>query len=345
MKIIVRGTNWIGDAVMTVPALTQLRLSFPDAHITLQSRPAAAAVFEGADFIDEVLLIKPARSKIAGILSQIRTVRRGKFDLGIIFTNSAEAAIVYKFGGVPLRFGYASGGRRILLNRSLPVPGWKNDRHEVYYYLELADSAIADFNGTQTGDRPEPDLRLRVAPTRLDRAMALMNELGIDPAHPIVALGVGSTNSRAKRWPAERFARLADRLATEINSNIVLVGSAEDRSVSTLVSGLTNCSPVDLCGKTTVSEAAAILASSDLLISNDMGLAHLAPAVGTPTIVIFGPTNENTTRPFSAKADIIRKVVECSPCMLRDCPIDHRCMTGVTVDDVFDFARNKLDLE
>ena len=155
----------------------------------------------------------------------------------------------------------------------------------------------------------------------------------------MIALGIGSTNSRAKRWPAERYSQLATRLALDTKATILLVGSEADKIVADAVKRSSRTDIIDLCGSTSIQEAAAILAFCDLLIANDMGLAHLAPAVGTQTIVIFGPTNEVTTRPFSDNAQVIRNPVECSPCMLRDCPIDHRCMTGVSVEMVFEQAR------
>ncbi|MEP6944764.1 MAG: lipopolysaccharide heptosyltransferase II [Acidobacteriota bacterium] len=342
MKILVRGTNWIGDAVMTVPALTELRRAFPDAHITLHTRAAAAQVFEDADFVDEILIIGPENSKLGSILSQSRIVRRHRFGLGILLTNSVEAAAVQRLGSVPIRFGYATQSRSPLLTHAVPVPQWKDERHEVFYYLDLIES-VKTWYGMITGPASgEPMPALKVSGPRRERAAALLRDHGINSGRPIVALGVGSTNSRAKRWPAERYAMLADRLAADLEADIVLVGSEGDKPVSEEVVGLATAQIVDLCGLTSVSEAAALLADVDLLISNDMGLAHLAPAIGTPTIVIFGPTNEVTTRPFSDNAEIIRKPVECSPCMLRDCPIDHRCMTHVSVEDVLARASHKL---
>ena len=167
--------------------------------------------------------------------------------------------------------------------------------------------------------------------------------LGLDPAKTTIALGVGSTNSRAKRWPAERYAQLNDRLQEELNANVILVGGPDELDVSQEVFDGSRLKPVVLTGQTDLAEAVALLAEVDLLISNDMGLAHIAPAVGTKTLVIFGPTNPETTRPFSDDAVIIREGVDCSPCMLRDCPIDHRCMTRISVDNVFEKAKASLE--
>ena len=169
----------------------------------------------------------------------------------------------------------------------------------------------------------------------------MLGENGWDIARRTVALGVGSTNSRAKRWIAERYAALNDKLQSELNANVILVGTKDELEISNAVFEKSAKKPLILTGKTDLSQATAILCEVDLLVSNDMGLAHIAPAVGTKTLVIFGPTNERTTQPIGA--EVIRKNVECSPCMLRDCPIDHRCMTQISVEEVFEKAKMLLE--
>ncbi|HLM59750.1 MAG TPA: glycosyltransferase family 9 protein, partial [Pyrinomonadaceae bacterium] len=171
-------------------------------------------------------------------------------------------------------------------------------------------------------------------------ARDVLRKSGVDLSKKIVALGVGSTNSRAKRWHTGSYADLNDKLQTESNVNVILVGAEDELDVSTEVYEKSVKKPVILTGKTSLAEATAILSQIDLLVSNDMGLAHVASAVGTETLVIFGPTNPHTTRPWNA--DIIYKNVECSPCMLRDCPIDHRCMTRISATEVFAQAGEKL---
>jgi heptosyltransferase-2 len=231
-------------------------------------------------------------------------------------------------------FGYAAERRSFLLTDPIPTPEWKDSRHEVHYYLELIDAIEQSYFGKVTSFA-ELEPRLSLSSDQRRAALDLLRENGVDPTRQTVAIAAGSTNSRAKRWLPERFAALADRLRSELNANIVLLGSEDDRDISRAVSDLTSNKPIDLTGSTDIIGAAAILGVVDMLVSNDMGLAHLAPAVGTKTLVIFGPTNQITTRPMSAKASIISADVECAPCMLRDCPIDHRCMTRVSVEDVY----------
>jgi len=183
---------------------------------------------------------------------------------------------------------------------------------------------------------------LEISAERKIAACEMLRDAGVDGAMKTIALGVGSANSRSKRWSTENYAALNERLQAELEANVVLIGSSDDADVSNEVFDLSLKKPIILTGKTDLAEAAAILSVIDMLVANDMGLAHLAPAVGTQTVVIFGPTNPFTTRPFSANATVVRKDVECSPCMLRDCPIDHRCMTRISVADVFEVCREIL---
>lgn len=344
MKILVRGTNWIGDAVMAIPALRHLRLIFPEAEITLHTRSWAEGIFRDADFIDEILAFDKTSSKIRDAFQQARSLREKKFDIAVLLPNSFESALVAGLAGIPKRFGYAKDGRSLLLSTAAPVPEWKNVRHEVFYYLNLVGALEKELLGTQTPWSEIPNLDLPVSGTRKVEARELFTSHGLDTSKKIVALGVGSTNSRAKRWPAANYAALNDRLQDELNVNVVLVGGNDELDVSQEVYAIAGRKPVILTGKTDLAEAVAILAEVDILISNDMGLAHIAPAAGTKTIVIFGPTNPETTRPFSENASIVKRLdVECSPCMLRDCPIDHRCMVRITPDNVFENAKAILE--
>lgn len=232
----------------------------------------------------------------------------------------------------------------MLLSDPVVIPGWKDTRHEIFYYLELVETIERSYFGDVTvTDNLEPHLTVSAA--RRSTARDTLQQLGIDIDKPVVALAGGSTNSNAKRWHPESFASLNDRLQDELEASVLLLGSKEESGISRVVANLSRRKPYDLTGQTDLAEAAAILSEIDVLISNDMGLAHLAPAVGTRTIVIFGPTNPITTRPFSAKASIITAAVECAPCMLRECPIDHRCMTRVSVDEVFEKTRNSIGVD
>jgi heptosyltransferase-2 len=224
------------------------------------------------------------------------------------------------------------------LSDAIEIPSWKNNRHEAFYYLNLIKEIEKKLLGTETVSDDFSAIDLRVSDERLIAAQEILEKNGVDLTKKTVALGVGSTNSNAKRWHAASFAKLNDLLQKETNCNVVLVGAKSEIDVSDEVFENSNIKPIVLTGKTSLSEVVALLAKIDLLISNDMGLAHIAPAVGTKTLVIFGPTNEKTTQPIGS--EIIRKMPDCAPCMLRDCPIDHRCMTQISPFEVFEKAKN-----
>lgn len=342
-KIVVRGTNWIGDAVMSVPALRELSRIFPDAEIVLHTRQMVEGLFEDADFIDRILPLEKHRSKIKQTAAQADLLVKEEFDLAILLPNSFESALTAKLARIPRRIGYNKDLRGLLLTEPIPVPEWKDTRHEIFYYLNLIAEVERRYLGRSTIGVPEASLS--IAEERRTAARALLREAGADLSRPLVALGAGSTNSTAKRWGNGKFAELNDRLRTEIGAETILIGAPSETGVAQAVIEGSNHRPIDLTGRTGVAQAAAVLSVVDMLVSNDMGLAHVAPAVGTKTAVIFGPTNPVTTRPFSDLAAVIRTSVECSPCMLRECPIDHRCMTGISVDQVLEVCRDMLSAE
>ena len=343
MKILVRGTNWVGDAVMTIPALRHLRRIFPDAEITLHTRGWAEGIFRDAEFIDKILTFDKTKSKIKDAFAQAKELKNHGFDFAVLFPNSFETALVAKLARIPRRFGYAKESRSFLLTDAVQIPAWKNERHEVFYYLKLVAEIEKKYTGRETVFENEPPIELAVSAERRGAARKILEANGVDLSKKTVALGVGSTNSRAKRWPADAYAKLNDLLQSSLHANVVLIGANDEAEVAAEVFAKAEKKPVILTGKTNLAEAVAVLGEVDLLVSNDMGLAHVAPAVGTRTIVIFGPTNEKTTRPIGS--EIIRKMPDCAPCMLRDCPIDHRCMTQISPAEVFESAKKILNAE
>lgn len=343
VRILVRGANWVGDAVMSIPALRALRDLFPDALISLHTRTWAEGLFQDTGLIDELVTYDRHRWVIRDVLDNSRFLRNDGYDLALLFPNSFESALTAFLTRIPRRIGYNKDLRGLLLTDPIPVPEWKGRRHEVYYYLNLVHEVERRLLGSRDPEQlAEPDISITVSDDRRIAAREYLLSHGVPTTGQVVALGIGSQNSRAKRWPAERYAGLADRLAAEAGAAVILVGTKEDSDAAARVMKDAALPVVDLTGKTTLSEAVAILAVADLLVANDMGLAHVAAAVGTPTIVIFGPTKHETTRPFSSNVLIVRKDVECSPCMLRDCPIDHRCMTRISVEEIFEAARAAL---
>ncbi|HMF57177.1 MAG TPA: lipopolysaccharide heptosyltransferase II [Pyrinomonadaceae bacterium] len=334
-RVVVRGTNWVGDAVMSVPALRELRRILPDAHITLATRSSSEAIFKDADFIDEILIYDRQKNPRRALVRQIKEWRAHRFDCAVLFQNAFEAALIAFLARVPVRTGYATQGRRSFLTHSLKRPEWYNSRHEIFYYLNIVSEFEKLLFGSSEIEKRAPEINLEVSEARRAEAAASLRADGIILDRPLVALCPGSTNSRAKRWPADRFAAIADKFIEEARASVIIIGSPGEAEVSHEVSERMRNRAKVLTGQTTLDEAVAILSLVDLLVTNDTGPAHIASALNRPTLVIFGPTDPVTTRPFSKTAEIIRRPPDCAPCLLRDCPIDHRCMTAITPDEVF----------
>jgi heptosyltransferase-2 len=316
---------------MSVAALRALRQLLPGSHITVAAVPGTIDIFSEADFVDAVLI------NDAGFFPSVKQLRRGKFDLALLFQNAFGAALMAYAARVPFRIGYDTDRRGFLLTTAIAVPDWKNERHESFYYLNIVSELqrLVERSSVVSGETPTS--QLTVSEKRREAARKLLAENGAVLGQPVALLCPGSVNSRAKRWPAERYAELSDRL-TDAGLTVALIGSPAEVEVSRQVNGHTQRNPIILTGKTSVAEVVGLISLADLLVTNDTGPAHVGAAVGTPTLVIFGPTNPLTTYPLSPQAEMIREPPDCAPCMLRDCPIDHRCMTAISVEQVFERA-------
>ena len=347
-RIVVRGTNWVGDAVMTVPALRALRQLFPGAHITLATRSWAKGLFVESGFLDELLIHDNVG--LRSVVHQVKSWRNNNFDLAVLFPNSLESALVASIARVPFRIGYATEGRQRLLTHPLDLPEWRSTKHEVFFYLNIIEQ-LGNFARPGHAFIGTPDGNLSVSAERRADALRFLIQNGVTGIsgteldqrdRPVIALCPGSTNSRAKRWPSERFAQLADLLIDELAAEVILIGSKSEAEVSQEVQQQMHNRCTMLTGKTDLAQLVSVLSVVDLVVTNDTGPAHIASALNTPTLVIFGPTNPLTTRPFSASGEIMREPPDCAPCMLRDCPIDHRCMTAISPQQVLGRAQVML---
>jgi heptosyltransferase-2 len=334
MKILVRGTNWIGDAVMSVPALKELRRIFPDAEITLHTRTWADGIFANAPFIDELVTFDKGKWAAKDVYENSQFLKGGGYDLAVILPNSFESALTSFLSSVSRRFGYNKDLRGLLLTDPIAVPEWKNRRHEVFYYLNLVSEVEKRTLGRDTVSSAIPDATMTMPCEDKIKAREKLIAKGVDIKDPIIVMGVGSTNSHAKRWPVDRFISLIDSIASTESSNVILLGSKGDSKVAHEVSQRTKSRVTNLTGETSLTEAMSILSVGDLMVSNDMGLAHLSAAVGTPTIVLFGPTNPTTTRPWGDDVTVLQREVSCEYCDKNHNTSRHICKKWPSVDDV-----------
>ncbi|MCS6884769.1 MAG: lipopolysaccharide heptosyltransferase II [Acidobacteriota bacterium] len=329
-KLLVRGTNWVGDSVITIPALRELRRIFAKAHISLLVKPWVSGLFTDADFVDEVIVYDREKK---GLLKTIKELRRLKFDLAVLFQNAFEAALIAYCCRIPLRIGFATQHRSILLTHALELTEEIRRSHQVNYYLHIVAQTERLLTGVSTVDFARPNCYLPVSEERRRQLLERLPMLGVNLDKPIVAINAGATNSRAKRWPAERFGQLADRLF-ERGLEVVFIGAATEIEITRAATTAMRNKPKILTGKTSLAESIAFLSFCRAVVSNDTGPAYLAAAMNIPTLTIFGPTDERSIRPLGANAEILRRKVPCAPCMLKICPIDHRCMITISVDDV-----------
>lgn len=328
MKILIRATNWIGDAVISLPAIRAVRECYPQAEICILARPWVAAVYEGEPCINRILLLHGEAG--AGDFSAkwrcAQELRRERFDLAIALPNSFESALLLWLAGIPRRVGYARDGRSLLLTRAAarPEPG-SIARHERYYYLELLRRAGIIQEVPQVAD-----IRLQGADTARARGEVLLAARGI--RLPVIGVSPGAAYGGAKRWLPERFAAAARMVAEKIGASVLIFGSAAERDLCGEVAA--GCGGVNLAGSTTLREFIDMTAACQGYLSNDSGAMHLAAALGIPSVAVFGPTDETATGPVGPTARLIRVAVECAPCLKRECPIDHRCMTRVSAEKV-----------
>src|SRR5712691_3436781 len=327
-RILVRGTNWIGDAVLTTPALMAIRKSFPKAKIALLAKPAIAELLHHHPAVNEIVLYRDPgpHAGLGGKLTLARLLRRGRYDLAMLFQNAFEAAAITALAGIPNRYGYATDGRAFLLTHRVPLTPKIRRNHQVHYYLELLRPL-----GIQV--EPEPPT-LRTTPGEDAEAIEHLCAFEVDPKKVLIGLNPGSVCGTAKRWLPERFAEVADRVAAEHGGVVLIFGGQGEEELGASLASLMAAPTVVLSGRTTVRRLMALIKQCRLFITNDTGPMHIATAFGVPTVAIFGPTDPVTTSPFGSRHELIRHPVDCSPCLLRECPIDHRCMQGISVEMV-----------
>lgn len=323
-RLLVLAPNWLGDVVMALPALADLRQGHAGATLIVAARRSVAGILSLVPGVDEVITLE--RRDDAGRL------RAARADAAVLLPNSFASAWLTRRAGIPERWGYATDWRSPLLSRAIRTPGVA--MHHAAYYQHLVHAL-----GAPRGPL-EPSLV--VPPGAIDAARSLLAARGWDGTQPLVTLAPGAAYGTAKRWRPASFARLADRVVTGRGAFVVLAGSGADRETTRwIASAMTPAAAArtaDLAGETTLVELAGVLRASSACVSNDSGTMHLAAALGVSVVALFGPTREHETGPLASAGGQVRVLTRhawCRPCMLRECPIDHRCMTRMTPDDVY----------
>ncbi|HZT23600.1 MAG TPA: lipopolysaccharide heptosyltransferase II [Verrucomicrobiae bacterium] len=361
MKILVRGTNWLGDAVMTAPALQRLREKFPGAQISLLSPAKLCPLWLHHPAVDQSIAFEPEET----IFAVAGKLRAGKFDLALVLPNSPRSALEVFLAGIPQRIGYARPWRNFFLTQAVPPrkgaakmrqrslaeiqaavaaphrPGFPAaektiagtaglipERHHIREYLNLVAALGASAE-------PLPP-QFRVAPEECEAAR---KKFGLDQiAAPLLGLNPGAEYGPAKRWPVEKFIATAQEIRRRTGGVWILFGGKSDEPIAGRIeSALASRSLAlfNLAGRTSLRELMALLKSCRVLLTNDTGPMHLAAALEVPVVAVFGSTAPELTGPVSsAPGTIVKSDAPCSPCFLRECPIDFRCMNGISVERV-----------
>lgn len=309
--LVVRSPNWLGDAVMALPAVRNLKTMLAGETLTVAAPSKLAALWQACPFVDKVIAFERPRN----LLATARQLREGKFGSAVLLPNSLRAAVEARLAGIPQRAGYNRGGRRLFLTKAIPVPPRNPIRlHQRFYYLDL----VTALGGPDDASLP-----------------ALRKDLLATPegSAPIIALCPGAEYGPAKRWPAENFLAVAKHFTENHRAKIVLLGAAGDAAIAEEIAaqlpGVDNRT-----GKTSLAEFMSALASARLVICNDSGAMHVASALDVPTVAIFGSTEPLLTGPMGNRTQVLRHHVPCSPCFLRECPIDFACMKKITPEMV-----------
>ena len=330
-RILVRGTNWVGDALMTTPALAVVKDNFPDAHLAVLAKKWVAPVYGDHPATDEIIVLdREGRHRgVGGLILLGRELRSREFDLAVLFQNAMQAAVIVWLARIPLRLGYNTDGRGWLLKPAVRLKPQDKQIHETEYYLRML--AGGGLNTPPPGP-VQPMFYLSEQARR--KADDRLNELDLGKS---LVLGVapGAAYGPAKQWPAVRFAAAANLIMAGREGGVLVFGSDGERRVAAEVIDNLEGPGFDLAGATDLTEAAALIKRCHLFLTNDSGLMHVAAAVGTPLVAVFGSTNPVTTAPIGPHVVMVRRPVECSPCLKPTCnQPTHKCMELVSPEEV-----------
>jgi heptosyltransferase-2 len=333
-RLVVRAPNPLGDALMALPAMAEMRAAMSGRQLIVAAPAGVAPLFS------EITVASPDVTVAVDKRREAEQLRELRADAIVLLTNSFRTAWASRQAGVAKRWGYGAHVRSVLLTRAIARP--RTRVHQAEYYLHLVRELGL---GARPGADPGLTPHVRITPATRARAEAYLAQLGVDRSKPLVGLAPGAAYGHAKRWPPKRVAELATRL-TGGGVTCLLVGAEGDRSAGREIESMLppGARVFNVIGRTDLRLFAGLLASCQAFVSNDSGAMHLAAAAGVPVVAIFGPTDERVTAPLGHH-DVIIHQVFCRPCMLRDCPIDHRCMRGISVDRVYDAVSRRLAMD
>ncbi len=329
-RILVKEVNWLGDVVMSLPALRAVRRAFPAARLSVLIKSELASFFDGSSWIDEVIPYKlsPGPGGLLERLSIVRKIHSRHFDLAVIFPNSFDSALWAALSGVTHRVGFARNGRGFLLTRRAVLTPEAIANHQAHYYLDMLRQTLG-----VAGDAADcaPDVH---EPHRV-KMRAWLAERRCRPDGRLIALAPAAAYGPAKEWPLDRYATLVDLIADRYGAECVLIGAPGERTKCERVAANARNGAIVAAGEANIGEIIAMLSIADGFAGNDSGAMHVAGAIGIPTVGIFGSTSAARTSPLGPRTRIIYHQIECSPCLARTCKFGHyKCLTQISADEV-----------
>ena len=338
-NILVRSANWVGDALLTTPTIRAIRKDFPTARITILAKPWVAPVFYNNPDCDHLMLYddRGRHRTWWGKVRLTNDLRRLRFDLAILMQNAFEAALLAWLAGIPNRLGYKTDGRGILLTHSIPVDPSYREYHQIDYYLGILKGASLEIN----------DRRLVLSMTDAERSQAreILRQSGVGEDNVLIGINPGATYGTAKRWFPERYAALCRMIQASFGGRILIFGGPAEEALGDQIAKIIGNHCTNLCGRTNLREAMALIERCTLFVTNDSGLMHVAAAFDIPQIVVIGSTDPVRTGPSNPRSRIVKAPTPCGPCLETECPTDHRCMKEISVEMVYDAATTFLRLE
>ncbi len=361
-RILVRGVNWIGDAVMTIPALNGIRRALPESKVSLLVRPSVAAIFEREPAVDEIILYDERFTGIIGKLGLAHQLRKRGFSKALLFQNAFDAALITFLAGIPARIGYDRDGRGFLLTNRIPFQDDDRKMHHIDYYLNLLKSAGIPVDYYKPNPPSPPFAKGEMGGFYPWIHLSLEERLAARSAlsglkRPLLGMNPGAAYGSAKRWFPERFAEVAGWFIRDAGGSVIIFGNKNEAGIAQEIEkhvrtqksevGIQNSefrssemqtsnSLLNLSGKTSVRELISLISECDVFLTNDSGPLHIAYAVGTPLVAIFGSTDPGLTGPHNKVSSIIKEDFDCSPCFERTCKKgDMRCMYAITAEEVY----------
>ncbi len=335
-RILVRGVNWVGDTILTYPAVQKLKSLFPHCHLAMLVPGHLVDLWKTFPQVDEIIPFQKKRG-IGSIWEDInlsQSLMERKFDLAVILPRSFRSALHIFLARIPIRVGYKGEGRSFFLTHGIPRTKEVLEIHRIHYYEKLVEST------GQSKESPSPRIFLREEDRKSVEEM--LGSMGLLDGRLLIGMNPGATYGLAKCWHPERFGELGKRISKKWKATVLLFGREEERPIANEILVHLKEGGIDLTGKTYLLQLAALLERCRILVTNDTGTMHVATAVETPVVALFGSTDPSTTGPWGDGHVVIRKDVSCSPCSKRICPTDHRCMELITVDEVEEAVDRKM---